>query len=158
MACLIESMEKLVRNPLITAWKQFLLGVLLISCSYCQMWLSIVDRILHHDSGEKDLIWKEKRPRRRVQENTESLELESLSHRFSLVYPLQSDPVQPGNCLPCTVCSQVQGCIYPTRGDWVCAVPPEGPCITENPRSKYPAQCSQSSQAETGKQRAAADW
>ena len=79
MAYLTESTEKLVRSPLTAAWKQFLLGVLLRSRSYCQMCLSIVDRFLHHDSGEKQRIRKEKRPRRRVQGNAERLEPECLS-------------------------------------------------------------------------------
>lgn len=61
------------------------------------MWL---DRFLHHDSGEKDLTGKEKRPRRRVQDNSASLEPDSLSHGFPLAHPLQSDPLQPVNCLP----------------------------------------------------------
>lgn len=77
------------------------------------MWLSTVDRFLHHDSGEKDLTGKEKRPRRRVQENSASLEPESSSQGFPLAHPLQSDPVQPGNCVLC--CKVVQ-CVHKLMG------------------------------------------
>lgn len=108
MAYLIESMEKLVENPLITAWKQFLLGVLNLTP---YVWCGL-DRFLHHDSGEKDLLGK-RRDHGGVCKTTARPWAWLLVARVSLAHPLQSDPVQPGNCLPCCRAAQ---CVHKFMG------------------------------------------
>lgn len=125
------------------------------------MWLSTVDRFLHHDSGEKERIRKEKRPRMRVQENAECLEPESLSHRFPLVHPPQPDPVQPGHCSLCL--QRGAECVHKFLGVYIlhmetacvlCALKDRGSLKIR----RLNALChSQSSQAEPGKHPAAAD-